>query len=1037
MFKAIPTHQRPASKQRGFTLAEVLVATAVFAIIFVATLLIYDRSNRVFSAGSQASDMQQNTRVAYEKLVSDVRLAGFDYKRGGVPTNAVPQWLSTTPYGLGAVVVPATANGYLYRCTTAGTSGGSPPAWNTASGSTTADGTVVWTQFGATGVSFDQPDEQIEYAWHSAITIRGNYDYDADDDTNHYEHGRERNLESVQFPVVTTGNHEIVTYALVSNKPGASNSDSVTFYADVNSGGSPTRRAYPGGTAERLITIPGVDLSNANPPYTLNRYTLSDSGEVVTTPLADNIRSLTFSYFQDAAARQALTDLAATPAPINDVGGGDQYDPAHPDAVLNNRIIRKKIRAVTVQLVGMNATADPNVQQTMTSTTTSTAGPVTTTATDTIAPNYRQFTLQSTIVPRNLGITGLRNGSANPPPAPTIASVCYGYCGIAVVSWTPGPGGIDAVYDVMYDTSATGPFTSVLPAGTATTYAVDLTQLDITKHYYFKVMAKNSVGSTASTNVIGVDILNATKPNVPTNISATGSSSGAAKISLGWTSPITSASGNPSCTPAGATPLYATVGAELKGFRVYRSTTSANFAITDATAVLVLDENGKNGSGGIVSPTPVSNGAGGWFWDDTSVLYCTDYFYKIQAVEWCTTNNTNTTNDPNTGMSDAAPPASNVAVRASTSSVPVAPAALNVDGTTNCSFITNKCYPVTLTWQKVTKDTANNTINVDKYNVYRLQKKNGVAYPTGSTPTLAGTLSGQANVSNPITFSEPLSSNLAEHDPTDNVAFTYDYYVTAVSCFEGAASNTVTVPNNCAIGGSFIATGSAGGDGIASPYQSPTSITYVPPAGKVPVILVSVDKAAVTTVTGPPYTIAWNDIGDGQVHPIEWIITVGSCTQHVSMTVLNDPPTCSLNTGSSIETVVTAGSALQIDVRLTNQLTTQPLNIQSIDVSWNEPSQSASNKLSWDNLGFPSGGKLTATGTGDVARSVTFTLNPLPGTLTTSDAVIPAGGTLKVSLLFSKKNGNPTPSASSITSMTIHYKRPDTGSIVLDCKVLQ
>ena len=1024
MLRATPMTHRSAANERGFTLAEVLVATAVFAIIFVATLLIYDRSNRVFSSGSEASNLQQNTRVAYEKLVSDVRLAGFDYKRGGVPTNAVPQWLPLTPYGLGSVVVPATANGFLYRCTGPGTSDNAPPTWNTAAGSTTIDGTVQWTQFGATGVSFDQPDEQIEYAWHSAITIRANYDYDADDDTTHYEHGRERNLESVQFPIVTTGNHEIVTYALVSDKPGAANGDSINFFADVNSGGAPSRRAYPGGVAERQITIAGVDLSNANPPYTLNRYTLKDDGGVVATPLADNIRSLTFSYFQDAAARQPLTDLATTPAAITDVGGDDQYDPANPGAVLNNRTIRKKIRAITVQLVGRNATAAAQYQQ----------------PTDTVAPNFRQFALQSTVVPRNLGITGLRNGSSNPPPAPTIASVCYGYCGIAVVSWTPGPGGIDAVYDVMYDTSATGPFTNVLPAGTATTYAVDLTQLDMTQHYYFKVMAKNNVGSTASTNVIGVDILNATKPSVPTNISATGSTTGAAKVSLAWTSPILNASGNPSCTPSGTTPLYANVGAELRGFRVYRSTTSAGFTANSSN--LVLDENGRNGSGVAVSPVPVSNGAGGWFWDDTSVLYCTDYFYKVQAVEWCAANaNLNTTSDATTGLSDAAPPASNVAVRASTSSVPVAPAALTVDATTTCSFGLNKCYPVTLTWQKVTRDTNGNTISVDKYNVYRLQKKNGVAYPSGATPTLAGTLTGQANVPAPIRFSEPVSSNLAEHDPADNVAFSYDYYVTAVSCAEGAASNTVTAPNTCFVGGSFTAAGSGGGDGINTPYQSPTSIVYTPAAGTA-IVQVSVDSAPVTTVSGPPYSLAWSDAGDGQIHTVEWIISVGTCTQHFSMTIQNDPPSCSLKTGSSIVTVNTTGSNLQLDVLLTNQLTTQPLNIQSIDITWSEPSQSASNKLSWDNLQFPSGGKMPATAvapatTGD-ARTVTFTLAPtLPGSLIATDAVIPKNGSLKVSLLFSKSNGNPTPSAAAITSMTVHYKRPDTGSTILDCKILQ
>jgi prepilin-type N-terminal cleavage/methylation domain-containing protein len=1019
MFRATLRQPRPAAQQRGFTLAEVLVATAVFAIIFVATLLIYDRSNRVFSAGSQASDLQQNTRVAYEKLVSDVRLAGFDYKRGGIPTNAVPQWLSLTPYGLGAVVVPATANGFLYRCTTPGTSGNAPPAWNTAAGSVTTDGSVQWTQFGATGVSFDQPDEQIEYVWHSAITIRGNYDYDADDDVSHYEHGRERNLESVQFPIVTTGNHEIVTYALVSNKPGASNSDSVTFFADVNSGGTPTRRAYPGGTAERLVTIPGVDLSNNNPPYTLNRYTLSDTGEIVTTPLADNIRSLTFSYFQDAAARQPLTDLAATPAPINDVGGGDQYDPAHPDAVLSNRVIRRKIRAVTVQLVGMNATSDVKYQD----------------PTDTVAANYRQFSLQSTIVPRNLGITGLRNGSSNPPPAPTIASVCFGYCGIAVVSWTPGPGGIDAVYDVLYDTSATGPFTSVLPAGTSTTYAVDLTQVpDLTKRYYFKVMAKNNVGSTASTNVIGVDIINATKPNVPTSISATGSTSGAAKISVAWTSPVTSASGSPSCSPAGATPLYATVGAELKGFRVYRSTVSAGFVPGDAGSSLVIDENGKNASGVAVSPVPVSNGAGGWFWDDSSVLYCTDYYYKVQAVEWCAAaGNYNTTGTVATGLSDAAPPATNVAVRATTGAVPAAPAALTVDASTSCSFFTNKCYPVTLSWQKVTKDTTNATIVVDKYNIYRLQKKNGVAYPSGATATLVGTLTGQSALPSPIIWSEPLSSNLAEHDPTDNVAFAYDYYVTAVSCFEGAQSNTVTAPNTCFIGGSFTAPGSAGGDGVNTPYQSPTSVIYTAAAGKTPsAVLVSVDGATVSSVAGPPYALTWTDAADGQIHTLEWIISVGTCTQHFSMTIQNDPPTCSLTTGTGI--IATNGN-LRLDVTLTNAVAKQ-LNIQSIDITWNEPNNSASNKLNWDSLQFPSGGKLTATGTADTARSVTFTTNPLPGTLISTDAVVPASGSMKLSMIFSKKNGNPSASTGAIRSMTIHYKRPDTGSIVLDCQVI-
>ncbi|KKL96230.1 hypothetical protein LCGC14_1846530, partial [marine sediment metagenome] len=45
----------------------------------------------------------------------------------------------------GSVVRPSTFNDRHFKCTTAGTSGGSEPAWDTTIGNTTADGSVVWT----------------------------------------------------------------------------------------------------------------------------------------------------------------------------------------------------------------------------------------------------------------------------------------------------------------------------------------------------------------------------------------------------------------------------------------------------------------------------------------------------------------------------------------------------------------------------------------------------------------------------------------------------------------------------------------------------------------------------------------------------------------------------------------------------------------------------------------------------------------------------------------------------------------------------
>src|SRR4051812_47093721 len=137
------------SRQRGFTVAEVLTATAIFAVIFVAALMIYDRSNRVFKQGVEASEVQQNTRIAFDKMVSDLRMAGFDYDRDGLPTNAN---------------------------------------------------------------QYQQSDEQIEYANTSALTLRANLNYNSN-----AQQGRETALENTAFPVVTTGNDEIVTYALASN----------------------------------------------------------------------------------------------------------------------------------------------------------------------------------------------------------------------------------------------------------------------------------------------------------------------------------------------------------------------------------------------------------------------------------------------------------------------------------------------------------------------------------------------------------------------------------------------------------------------------------------------------------------------------------------------------------------------------------------------------------------------------------------------------------------------------------------------------
>ncbi len=62
---------------------------------------------------------------------------------------------TSTAYSVGDIVRPSAANGYVYRCVVAGTSGGSAPTFSTVLGVDTTDGTVTWSTFGTGFVTLD------------------------------------------------------------------------------------------------------------------------------------------------------------------------------------------------------------------------------------------------------------------------------------------------------------------------------------------------------------------------------------------------------------------------------------------------------------------------------------------------------------------------------------------------------------------------------------------------------------------------------------------------------------------------------------------------------------------------------------------------------------------------------------------------------------------------------------------------------------------------------------------------------------------
>jgi hypothetical protein len=183
-------------------------------------------------------------------------------------------------------------------------------------------------------------DEPIEGAWDTAITVRADFDFGdaASADPEAF-------LPATPPGLVTTGNDEIVTYALA--KPAPSGGDSLALEIDAD---RPRR-----GTA-RPVVIPALCLVHDDPPYTLYRITPAEfagpfpaapqaRGDFLYEPVADDIHSLRFRYYADGGAPLG-PDTPSDPA--DDLGGGDARAAA-----------RRLVRRIAVHLVGMAPRGDP------------------------------------------------------------------------------------------------------------------------------------------------------------------------------------------------------------------------------------------------------------------------------------------------------------------------------------------------------------------------------------------------------------------------------------------------------------------------------------------------------------------------------------------------------------------------------------------------------------------------------------------------------------------------------------------------------
>lgn len=1044
------------ARQRGFTIVEVLISTAVLIIVFVGVLMVYDRGNQIFKSSNESADMQQNLRVAYDRMLADIRMAGFDYLRGGpsLPGQTAQPWAAGRQYTAGTIVSPTPANGRTYRAVNGGISGTVQPAFPNADGASVIESAatppITWQEVGR--AVYQQPDEQIEFAGQTAIAVRGNFDYSAN--PNDADKGRETALEDPNFPVVTTGNDEIVAYALVSNKAPrgtAPNNQTMTMFFDMNAEGSaPSRNAHPGGTAERQVLITGVDLTNNNPPYTLYRFTWNDQAQLQAIPLADNIRSLNFFYFQDGTGTAPLRD--ANGALVPNIGGGGQYSPT----VANSwndpaRQIRQRIRSIRMRLVGMNDRPDPNFRDASVATgmysSTDTAGtPLF--ATDTVALDYRRVVADTLISPRNLGLTGLPQTFLTPPPAPTITSVCNGYCAITVVNWTPNTNNPNASYVVLWDTNSAGSFSNAADAGTSNTFAVDLTSQDLSQQFYFKVRATNAGGSTESAVYGPVYAKNATTPSAVSNLVATkGATALPGRVRLTWSAPVTNAAGTVSCTPTG-TPSVTTFLREIRGFRIYKAT---NANVPTNAGHKVADENSSD------EEAPVTDGYGNFAWEDTSAACGVTYYYKVVAVEWCEASNTyNTTNSTSIAVSAAAgaPNSTNgIDGSAGTSGTPAAPVNLRTSPLAPTepaedmqnSVCTSTACDIRIAWGKVTQDTLGNTIAIDKYEVERVQL-DSLGDETGQTTTFV--VEGTSLTPESTVYYTDLAVPRA--DPLTTLDYKYRYRVRAIQdnpCPSGAFGPWAEYPPPCTFTGSVVVqSGASSGNGLtpqtAWVMNAGDTIQVVPPAGTtfVATTMRLVDTTGVITdedtVITSPANFTWGaGLTPGSVYTVTFTMTnnaIPACTEQIVRYVQQEPlPACALTTFAGSASVL-SNTSTQYQMRL-NLINggAEALTLTALRFNWTRPE-----RIEWQTVKFPSAAGATVTGPGTATGDHNISLSPKPAALSTSDITVNAGATQSLLLNMAKTNGNPpnvTPSI--INKICVQYTLASQPGFTFSCRI--
>jgi prepilin-type N-terminal cleavage/methylation domain-containing protein len=755
-------------------------------------------------------------------------------------------------------------------------------------------------------------DEQIEGAWDAAVFVRGDFD-----------NSRETPLESTTFPIVTTGNDEIVGYVL--RKPGGDANNNVSLSVKMDVTPATGRDAILNGTTitgEETVTVKAAAAAltdETDPPYQLTRVTFDAAGAPKYEVVAEDVFRLSFTYLDSTGA-----------AAITTFGGADAQ-----------RAERATVRQVDVNLIGMSSRHDPGY----------TDAAVYTPAEGTSTKDRRKLSLTEHIVPPNLGLVGKRHSSlpsiAIAPPASIM--VCTGHCQYFGISWPASTTAGVTQYEVVVNAAAgVNPLTD--PAIVDETHTVSGLAFDYhqlypgARAYSFKVAAIAGPDKSAYTSSVSATATNdaASVPSAPSGVIAAQNSTGENATLVNWTAvttntgPITAATCTSSAggssvpaSPWNITPI------DLSYYKVYR--VRSDGVTTGSFTAGPLNRVDNQVAGTLVNVTPsgaysAGGDSRGAFVDHTAAP-CSAYFYRVQAFDYCDVGSTSSPAMGTAFSYDVQP----------TTIVPDVPggtagASTAVTGSTTSS---GGNYNVVISWPAVTQTSTGVPAATAHYKVDRYRKVD---------PAATYSLDAQLDAYEATTYSDAVPTTVSGSPAT------YQYYVRALYDCASPRSSTQAGPYTatCTPSGSMIIGSPASGGDYARPdvtAVTPTLVTTGSGWTSATVTITGPSPSAATvytrTISGAPtanaYTFPTFDVSNTGTYPngvytISATASAGSCTTQAQVRQFTlSTVVCGLQLATSPAPAFQgsgANTAGGFTFQITNTCTVSSITFNSLKFTW-------------------------------------------------------------------------------------------------------